>query len=317
MTQISCQNLIRGVGVYSYVEELDRWSSTASFGGLSPAALSQQGGDVVESVIKRAARDGFPVIETLNGVSSPSEIYAVVALPCMDGERCTGVAVFDCAAVDGARGAFEVWRPNERGELALGAAWHPNLERLGRISRYIKFPIKAGLPGMVWEDRFPRVLGSLENSKQFVRVSAARTDSLSTAVGVPWMRKYSVPDAVLVVLSSQDTPLARAFEVWGPEAQPEADNAGEAEAKAMTLKIVSADYGDSPELAAVSRGASLPVGQGIAGRSFRSRAPWVTSELATIEPQRGALLSLCGIQAGLGFPVIVGERVVASVVMYF
>lgn len=223
----------------------------------------------------------------------------VLAIPC-GGQ----VLALGCDSSDGCRGAFEVWKPDERGELGLANSWYAGLDRLARISPYVKFPRRAGLPGRVWEDRFPRVLGALAESKQFVRVAAARSEQLSAALGVPFMRQPPRLDAVLLLLSTSGAPLARAMEVWARDMQT------------GNLGVVSAEYGPHVDLAVLSRRTTLRTGEGIAGRVFRDRAPWITHDLLGVEFPRGQRMTDSGFQWGVGLPVFIGDDLVASVNLY-
>lgn len=258
--------------------------------------LSSIGPD--EGAIGRAWRASKPTIETHD------DGLAVVATPCLQGDACRGVLAFRCDTTAEARGAFEVWTRNERGELGLSESLYIGLERLARISPCVKFPKRAGLPGRVWDDRFPRVLGSLQDSKQFIRVAAARSEQLASAVGVPFMRRPPELDAVLLVLNSEHTPIAKAMEVWARDLSTE------------RLHIVSADYGDCRALASVSRRTTLRTGEGLAGRVFADGAPHMTHDLLGREFPRGECFVEHGFQQGVGIPVHVGTDLVACVNLY-
>ncbi|CAN0370858.1 unnamed protein product, partial [Ectocarpus sp. 4 AP-2014] len=162
--------------------------------------------------------------------------WVTVALPCLQGNDCRGVVTFGGENAEDLHGAFEVWRRNDRGELGLTDGWFANLDRLEQISQFVKFPQRAGLPGRVWDDRFPRVLGALQDSKHFIRVAAARTEQLSSALGIPFMRTPPELDAVLLILNTKATPIAGVMEVWARDLE------------SGRLKIISADYGPYTEL---------------------------------------------------------------------
>lgn len=239
-------------------------------------------------------------------------ISRAVAIPAMQGEHCRGVIVFLCDESDGKQGAFEVWRPNERSELALTESWHAGLDRFGLISQYVKFPKRAGLPGKVWDDRFPRVMGSLSRSRDFVRAAGAKAEGLSTAIGIPFMKSPFHLDAVLLLLSAVRTPIARVMEVWAAEPQSGAQSG----ATTGSLKIVSADYGPHVDLAPLSQRLRLKVGDGLAGRVFKDKAPWLTRDLLGVEFRRGKQFTEGDFEWGLGLPIFVGEELLAVVTLF-
>ncbi|QDT68829.1 hypothetical protein MalM25_17540 [Planctomycetes bacterium MalM25] len=251
-----------------------------------------------EGAVGYAWAEGVPVFE------HGDEGHTTLAIPSLREQECRGVIALHCRESEGLCGAFEVWRRNERGELGIDKGWYPGLQRLEQVSRYIKFPRRAGLPGRVWDDRFPRVLGGLEDSKNFVRVAAARSERLGSALGVPFMGKPPELDAVLLMLNTRERPIARAMEVWSRDLAT------------GQLKIVSADYGPHAELAAESRRLTLRLGEGIAGHVYRDLVPWSTSDLLGFEFPRGERFANAGLTSGLGFPVFIGADLVACVNLY-
>lgn len=295
------------VATRSFVQAVDVFRPDAETGALRwvcGSADSEPGvGGAASEGLSHAADSAAPVfVEPANDGAGQGE--AAVFWPCHQGDACRGVVRFACTDLDEARGAFELWRPDERGELGLAESRYANLERLRQVSQYIKFPRRAGLPGLIWEDRFPRVLGALHESKDFVRVAAARSERMSAALGVPFMRRPPQLDAVLLALSTDASPIARVIEVWARE--PESP----------TLRIVSADYGSLVDLAPIGRGAERRRGEGIAGRVFEDAAPWSTRDLVGVEFPRGDRLVEYGLEFGVGVPVFIGGDLVACVTLF-
>lgn len=251
-----------------------------------------------EGAVGAAWESGVPAIDRGDGGS------VAVAIPSFQSDECRGIVALYCEESEGVNGAVELWRKNERGELGLAEQWYAGLERLQRISQFIKFPRRAGLPGRVWDDRFPRVLGALQDSKSFIRVAAARSEQLASAVGVPFMRRPPELEAVLLLLNTKGTPMARAMEVWARDLET------------GQLKIVSADYGDCSVLATTSRTLSLRKGDGVAGRVFQENAPFATRDLLGVEFPRGDRFGEYGFEWGVGMPVYIGADLVASVNLY-
>lgn len=252
-----------------------------------------------EGAVGRACAESLPILE------KGHDGHATLALPVMREQECRGAVALYCHAAEGLCGAFEVWRRNDRGELGITDGWYPGLLRLEQVSQFIKFPRRAGLPGRVWDDRFPRVLGGLDESKHFVRVAAARSEQLVSALGVPYMAKTPELDAVLLLLNTRETPIARAMEVWSREPTT------------GRLKIVSADYGQQAPLAATSRQMTLRLGEGLAGHIYRDLVPWSTNDLQGVEFSRAEEFSTAGVSSALGFPVFIGHDLVACVNLYF
>lgn len=260
-----------------------------------------------EGIVGQAWATKVPVIAASDNTGefdrwSPTH---TIAIPSLQGDRCSGVVTLLCQSSDDTQAAFEVWRPNDRNELSLAESWYANLERFGLISSYVKFPRRAGLPGKVWDDRFPRVMGSLSKSAEFVRIAGAKAEGLSTAIGIPFMRSAREIEAVFLMLSASRSPIAKAMEVWAPDLESETPQ----------LKIVSADYGPYVDLAPVSRRRRLKSGEGIAGRVFRDAAPWITSDLLGKEFPCGDKLVEYGFEYGVGLPVFVGEELFAVVTL--
>lgn len=289
MMEVATRNIVKQVDVYRPDADGERlWLQGADGVG---CALG-------EGLVGRAWQEGVPVIE------STDDQTMAVAIPCLQADACRGAVVLHCEVAEDLRGAFEVWLRNDRGELGLASQWHAGLERLARITQYIKFPRNAGLPGRVWDDRFPRVLGALQDSKHFIRVSAARSEKLISAIGIPFMRRPPELDGTLLILNAQDSPIAKAMEVWARDLET------------GQLKIVSADYGPYATLAAESRSLVFPKGEGIAGRVFGDSAPFASNDLLGVEFPRGEKMVECGFERGIGLPIFVGSDLVASVNLY-
>ncbi|MEM6798966.1 MAG: GAF domain-containing protein [Planctomycetota bacterium] len=310
--QVATKNLVYAVEVWRPNDAGDcltwSWGACGDRSAIEEGRCSRQYGHG-EGLIGRAWSQRSPAIAYGTKGSLAEEfgtdgVKHAIAIPAIKGDACRGVVVFLCDNSDDQQGAFELWPPNDRGELSLDQAWHPNLERFGLISQHVKFPRRAGLPGKVWNDRFPRVMGALGTSKDFVRVAGAKADGLSTAIGIPFMKSAMDLEAVLLLLSAAKSPIARVAEVWA--ADPETDE----------LKIISADFGSHIDLAPLSQRLRLAVGEGLAGRVFQDEAPWLTRDLLGVEFPRGEQFAAYGFDWGLGLPVFVGDRLIAAVTLF-
>lgn len=260
--------------------------------------------DKGKGAVGKAWEEGSPQIASAKDESiDGNEVTHLIAVPSMQGDLCRGVTSFLCSQEDNRKGAFEIWRPNERGELGLSESWHANLKHFGLISQYVKFPRRAGLPGNVWNNRFPQVMGSLGTSQTFVRIAGAKADGLTTAIGLPVMKSAREIDSVLLMISTIQNPIAEVMEVWAmdPETQK--------------LKVVSADYGPHVDLASMSRKLRLSPGEGIAGKVFAEQVPFITSDVPTLDHQRRLPDDADRFDWGLGLPMFVGEQLTGIVTL--
>lgn len=240
-----------------------------------------------------------------------------VGIPILRGGICIAVVLFLCDDGDRSQGAIEIWKRNDRDELGLQGGFYANLDRFSRMSAYIKFPRRAGLPGITWEKRHPRIIEGIGSSKDFIRAAGARAGGLSVAVSMPIMRAAHEIDSTVLFLSSSKTPLAGVFEVWSPlpcDATPEAD-AEESPAPATKLRIEQASYGPYIDMAPACRQLECEAGQGIAGHVFSTGLPWITNDLPNVEAQRGDLLGENELSVGMGIPVYIGETLDSVIVM--
>lgn len=303
MTQVAVNSLIQAVETWRPNDSGDRfeWSSGTYGGDFGlQEARSGRSWSVGEGIVGQAAEQRVPVIQATGEAGMDDELQGLapthlVAIPAMQNDACRGVVTLLCTESDHRQGAIEVWRPNERSELAITDSWYANLEHFGLVSQFVKFPRRAGMPGKVWEDRFARVMGSLGTSKNFVRAAGAKAEGLSTAVGIPIMRSAREIEAVLLMLSTQQSPIASLIEVWAPDP------------KTNALRVVSADYGPYVDLGPAGKQLQLGEGEGVAGRVFADGAPWVTSDLAAVESMRGESFIEYGFEWCVGLPIYVGR----------
>lgn len=306
MTSERTANLVQWLEVWrpsGDASQLELCSTTQAAGGPRSEFRYSTG----QGVVGKAWESGVPVFGSASdgdfeGLFLEEPPAQLIAIPAIRSGECQGVVLLACHG-DG-QGAAELWRVNERKELGLAENWYANLERFGRISQLVKFPRRAGMPGKVWADRFPRVMGSLATSQAFVRAAGAKAEGLSTAVGLPFMKTAMDLEAVLVLLSASQSPLAKVVEVWAKEPQEK------------SLKIVSADYGPYVDLAPESRRRRLQLGDGVAGLVYRDLCPKLTTDLQGTEFPRGESFQEYGMQWGLGIPVFVGDQLVAAVTLF-
>ena len=143
-----------------------------------------------------------------------------VAIPVFDGKQLKAVLVLLCGKLDEASGAIEVWQDDGLSGMALVDGYYGEMERFEWLSKQIRFPLGIGLPGTVWQSQQATIMANLANSTSFLRAANAKEAGISTGIGIPFYSPIGSPSqpedlsAVLVFLSSRDTPLAKRFEIW-------------------------------------------------------------------------------------------------------
>lgn len=168
-------------------------------------------------ILQEAPSDLLDQIGAKNGM----ELAALIAYPVMKGQSVLSVIVF---GVSSGPGAFEVWSRDDRDELSISASYYSGLKSFEFISRYVKFPKGAGLPGTVWKTGQPRLASDLPRSAGFMRSFAADETELNIGLGLPVGSAAGHSDSILLLLSSNSKPVAVGFEIWQPQASATADS---------------------------------------------------------------------------------------------
>jgi hypothetical protein len=226
-----------------------------------------------------------------------------IALPFFLEAKLMGVLVFLCDNRVGTRGGVEIWKPNDRRELGLSDSYYAGLDQIARLSPFIRFPRGGGMPGKVWQMRFPKIVGDLSNSPGFIRGNGAQADALQAGVGIPFMRSPWELDSVVLLLSSRQSPFARGMEIWmcGDDDR---------------LTFHSGTYGDHESIVAASEGLELDPGGGVAGRIAESGRPMLFVDGVALEPDRTAYLAGAGLRSAVGLPIYVGATLVAVTILW-
>lgn len=147
------------------------------------------------------------------GAQQGLELAALVAYPVIRGQTVLSVVVF---GIGNGPGAFEVWSRDDRDELSVCAGYYSRLRTFEYISRHVRFPKGAGLPGIVWKTGLPRLANDLPMNDRFMRSFATDEAELHTGLGLPVGSSAGLSDSVLVLLSSDERPIARRFEILPP-----------------------------------------------------------------------------------------------------
>ena len=147
-------------------------------------------------------------------VAGEAGVVAALGVPIFDEDQLVSVVLFLFRGGPERVGAVELWA-GQRGrmELGLSKAFYGGLGRFARLSRHVNFPMGAGLPGFVWENKCPKAVNNLAGSAGFLRSSGAETAGLAAGFGFPVCFQNELR-AVMLWLSTAATPLARLHEVW-------------------------------------------------------------------------------------------------------
>lgn len=220
----------------------------------------------------------------------------MIGIPCMSTSSVTSVTVFLLNDGESIQGAFEIWSRDERRELGLDDGVFANLSRFATLSRLVRFPYGAGLPGQVWEARFPKIIPALGSSPIFMRASGARVEGLSVGVGIPMMESEHDLNSTVLLLSAQRSPIARAFEIWVP--CPEGE----------TLSRFQAHYDSCLEFNAEIETISANAGSGILGKAWAEQRAQV-GRVSDLQQDRAPAANQAGLTHVFATPIFVGNRV--------
>jgi hypothetical protein len=236
------------------------------------------------------------------GAAREVGIGAAVAIPFFRQSELVAIVAFYCGHRDQSEGCIEVWESNGKGELEHADGYYGGLAKFEEVSRQLKFSRGVGLPGQVFQHGVPKIIDDTKKSNSFIRAAAARESGVESGLGLP-IYCGDVIAHVILFLSAESTPLARAFEIWVP------DSSGR-------LVLQQAFY--APDLGGFgSARADLVVapGEDLPGRVFATGLPFAVSTQTRAYPQLNAARSE-GIELALAMPIHDGRALRAVVVMF-
>ena len=237
-------------------------------------------------------------------------LSAGVGFPVFRDGKLTAVVLVLFTNADDATGAIESWLPDkERNELRLGTAHYAGLKRFEMISRYVQFPYGSGLPGTIKQTATPTLLTGLARSKEFIRAAGAEADGLSIALAWPVISYGDDLRAVVVLLSSSATPLARVFQVWGEER-------GEGDTPTAQLVPRRNASEDSRQLAEATAAAPVAIGRGLLGRVWQTGLPLATSDFSEESADVQKLAEQEQIAGAIAIPVFRGPELKGIVALW-
>jgi hypothetical protein len=229
-------------------------------------------------------------------------IGAAVAIPFFHGSEMVAVVAFYCGGREDSEGCIEVWESNGMGELEHADGYYGKLSAFEKVSQESKFSRGQGLPGLVFQSGAPQLIDDLKRSNAFLRAAAARESGVASGLGFPVYNGDTIAQVVLL-LSADSTPLARAFEIWTPN-----DDG----------RLTRSQSFYSPELSAFAearRELSFGADEDLVGRVLATELP-LAVEMDAYPYAFFPLAREAGIDMALAFPIDDGRQVRAVVVMF-
>jgi len=231
-----------------------------------------------------------------------SGLEAAVALPFFRGHEMAAVVLFFCGTRAQTDGCIEVWEPAANGKLGLLDGYYGGLRKFEEQSRPLHFERGQGLPGAVLQRGSPCIVDDLGSSDVFVRAHAARESGVQSGLGIPLFLGSQVAQVVLF-LSAESSPLARAFEVWLPTSD-------------RHLECSQAFYSRGVERFGERSRVPVRFGQDLVGRVYESALPLALDPSQASSFLRRAEAVSAGLDLAVGLPILDGERVRAVVALF-
>lgn len=229
-------------------------------------------------------------------------LEAAVALPIFRGNEMSAVVVFFCGTREQTGGCIEVWEPTAANELVHLDGYYGGLRRFEEQSRHLRFKRGQGLPGAVLQRGSPCIVDDLRNSDSFVRAHAARESGVQSGLGIPLFFGSELAQVVLF-LSAESTPLARAFEVWLPTSNGQ-------------LECSQAFYSEGLDRFASRAHEPVMSGRDLVGRVHESAIPQAIDPSQAASFLRRAEASAAGLDLAVGLPIHDGDGVRAVVLLF-
>ncbi|MEO7337176.1 MAG: GAF domain-containing protein [Caldimonas sp.] len=230
-----------------------------------------------------------------------------IAIPIFAGDFLNAVLVMFCGDDEAHAGAIEHWRndPAESSDMTLVDGYYgTTAETFEFMSRRTTIRRGNGLPGMAWESGTPVFFEDLGKSARFLRADTAQKVGINRGYAIPCAVQKN-EHHVVTFLSALDTPIARRFEIWAPDASRER----------VTLMGGFCEAGGV--LRAAPHGPALERGQGTIGKAFLTGVPAVCDNAASEPAGFGAAAAEVGLESLVAVPVIREGRLTAVVAWYF
>lgn len=232
--------------------------------------------------------------------AAEDELTAGIGVPIFDADRFVAVLLFLCHTSEISAAAFESWVLDEtRNELMPGTGFYANLDRFRRMSQYLRFPYGAGLPGDVWQTRMPRLLDRLADSTDFLRASGADAEGLDFGLAVPVIRNADDIRSVVLLLSSNRSPVSQVLQIWTPNEDHSA------------FDLTSTLAPGSMAMAKLCHQVSCGSDEGLVGKVWKDRTPMVQTGFDGEPAELALQANECGLVWSAGWPVIAHGEVQA------
>lgn len=290
--------LLIGAEVWAPIEgQMVREAAAPSLGDLNQLLGGRS--SATDAAVEQAVATKMPVLSDI----APGEVVSL-AWPVIDREQVTAVAMLYLRMGGGVKAAVEQWtgRPG-RSELCLTASRYAGLDRFAKISPHIAFPKGAGLPGISWETGLPQIVEGLGQSPSFMRATGAESEGLDIGFGIPCISGSSL-QAVILLLSDTQTPVARGYETWMPTYRGDS----------LRLARIDGAYLDAPALAKASKNLDVPAGDTWIGRCWATRQPAIVCDSSGAALEREGA-SDAEFTCGLAIPIIALDDVAAVAVL--
>jgi len=252
-------------------------------------------------ILKKFSNSYFKRIE----VAEAAGLTCGVAMPVFAGKQLNAVLVLFCGDDESHIGAIELWHndPEKFYEMRLVDGYYGTAEMFEFNSRYTHFPRGYGLPGMVWKRNRPLIVKDLFRSTAFLRWQQAMEVGINRGLGIPYVHG-SGQAWVMSLLSARDTPIARRFEIWVPNASQDA------------LIFDSGDCDQNASLATEYESAKIGKGEGSIGQVWLSGVPAVSANIAGDASPAGRSAAAAGLKTSVALPIMDEAGLKAVVVWY-
>lgn len=236
--------------------------------------------------------------------AAEDQLTAGIGVPVFDGDRFVAVLLFLCHTTEISATAFESWVLEEtRNELMPGTGFYSNLDRFRRMTQYLRFPYGAGLPGDVWQTRMPRLLDRLADSTDFLRASGADAEGLDFGLAVPVIRNAEDIRSVVLLLSSNRSPVSQVLQIWTPNE----DNSA--------FDLTSTVAPGNEAMSSLCHQVSCSPNEGLVGQVWQQRRPLVQTGFDSEPETLAHPANECGLLWSAGWPVIAHGEVQAVCVL--
>jgi hypothetical protein len=231
-------------------------------------------------------------------------LTCAIALPIIRHGELTAVLVQFFGDNRYQRGAVEIWNaPAGAAELALTDGYFGRTDQLARASRDTRFACGEGIPGRVWQSGMPLLVAEVSGDDVFLRRDSAEQVLIHRAVGIPCCASDE-GHWVMTFLSVRNSPLARRFEIWVPDAT----------AQNFTLAAGYCEIaGALQELDATP---DVPIDTGWLAAVRTTGVPWIGKDLTKLDDPVARAASAAGLVSVIAMPIFTGNECKAIVAWY-